>query len=301
MRTFAIAVDSSCDLPEQYIKDNNIDIIPMLFSLDDTDHPGGSFQEISAKDFYSALKAGGVAKTTQINPGDYVEFFTKYAERGTDIICLILSGQLSGSYENAVGAAREVSEKYPERTIVPIDSLTATAGHGLLTMLAVEKGEEGLSAAETAEWINQKKNYLFSFFTVDDLKFLHRGGRLSRFSAVAGSLLSVKPLLNVSPEGSLKLKDKVRGRKTALDTLVSHIRRCVADGAELDTVTISHCDCEADATKLAESIKSAFAAKRVVLTPMGPVIGAHTGPGAIAVFIVGEINRAEYEKKYYPE
>jgi len=294
-------VDTSCDLPDVYVDDYNIDTIPMTFSLDETEHPGGNWRDISPKDYYGALKAGGVAKTAQINPGTYAEVFKQYAERGTDLICIVLSSGLSGSYDSAVNAALEVTAQYPDRTIIPVDSVNATGGHGMLTLLAAKKAEEGASASETADWLNEIKHRVLAMFTVDDLNFLHRGGRLSKLSAVAGSLLGVKPLLNIAPDGSLRLKDKVRGRKTAIETLVSQMKRCAKEGGSLDNVMITHCDCEDDANKCADLVKSAFEVKTVDVMMMGPVIGAHTGPGAIAAFILSDIARTEYEEKYYPQ
>ena len=301
MRDFAILVDSSGDLPEDLIKRYGIEVHPMMFSLDGREHAGGYWQEITPHDYYASLSSGGVAKTTQVNPGAYIEEFTKYASRGTDLICITLSSGLSGSYANAENAAREVAENYPGRTVIAIDSLNATGGHGMLAMLAAIKADEGLTASETAAWLNEKKKSLFAHFTVDDLHFLHRGGRLSMLSAVAGSLLSVKPLLNIAPDGTLKLKDKVRGRKSALEMLLTQMKRCVEEGSELDTVLITHCDCEADANRFAEMIKKTYDVKNVRTMQMGPVIGAHTGPGAIAMFFESEMLRAEYEDKYYPQ
>ena len=300
MKSFDIVVDSNCDLPQEYLTKNGIDTLPMQFTLDGQEHNGGSWQDISPSDFYSKLGNGSLAQTSQVNPGTYFELFEKYAKEGKDLVMIILSSGLSGSYASAVSAAKDISEQYPDNNIFPIDSITASMGCGVLTWLAVQKREEGLSAADTAKWLDEKKNSVFSLFTVDDLHFLHRGGRLSKVSAVAGSLLGVKPLLNVSPDGNLKLKDKARGRKAAIETLLAQMKRCVEPGKPINVVGISHGDCLADAQKLGELIKGTYDVGEVIYTAMSPIIGAHTGPGGIALFFEGNITRAEYEAKYYP-
>ena len=299
MRSFRIYIDSSCDLSTEYINENNITVIPMMYSLDDKDHPDGRWRDISGDNFYKALKNGGVAKTTQVNPGTFAEYFGECAAQGEDLICITLSSGLSGSYNNAVSAAEDVSNHYPDRGIYVIDSINATGGHGLLAALAVDKGGEGLSAKDTAKWLNERKHSVYAVFTVDDLNFLHRGGRLSKLSAVAGSLLSVKPLLWVTPDGHLQLKDKVRGRKAALETLLSQMKRCINPGDNPGLVIITHCGCEDDANKLADLIKESYNGASTMVVTMGPVIGAHTGPGAVAMFFESNMTREEYDKKYY--
>ena len=299
MKPFSILVDSSCDLPPEFIQEHGIDVLPMLFTLDDREYPDGAWLEITPKEFYEKLKIGGVAKTTQINPEEWVAVFTKYAERGEDLICLVLSSGLSGSAGNAAIAADEVNERFPNSKIYAIDSLSATGGHGVLASLAVQKRSEGLSAADTASFLEKIKHQVFAFFTVDDLNFLHRGGRLSKLSAVAGSLLGVKPMLNISPEGTLQLKEKVRKRKAALELLITQMNRCLEPGDDIGRFAITHCDCEEDAKKLAGMIMDIYKADQPMIMAMSPIIGAHTGPGAITLFFAGNLTHAEYEEKYY--
>ncbi len=299
MSSFKIVVDSSCDLPPEYIKEHGIEVLPMAFYLDGRAHDKGYWQEISSKEYYSALRGGSIAKTSQVNPGALVTVFTEYAKRGEDVLFIGLSGGLSATYQNAKIALQELQETYPDCNILPIDSLNATAGHGLLAMLAVQKRKEGLSAGETAVWLEDKKHSCLSLFTVDDLMYLHRGGRLSKLSAVAGSVLGVKPVLNVAPDGTLKLKDKVRGRKAALELLVSQLKRSLEPNTTLGTVLISHTDCLEDAEVLSGMVKNAVSVRRIVIMMMGPVIGAHVGPGAIALFFEADMARGEYESKFY--
>ncbi|MCL2281540.1 MAG: DegV family EDD domain-containing protein, partial [Dehalococcoidia bacterium] len=165
--------------------------------------------------------------------------------------------------------------------------------------MAVKKRAEGFSAGETAAWLEKKKQSCMGFFTVDDLMYLHRGGRLSKFSAVAGSMLGVKPVLNVAPDGSLKLKDKVRGRQAALRLIVSQLKRSVDVNTTLDTVFVTHTDCFDEAQTVAAMVKDAVKVCDVIIMMMGPVIGAHVGPGAIALFVEADMTREKYENRFY--
>ena len=221
------------------------------------------------------------------------------AERGEDLLVILLSSGLSGTAQNAVIALQEVRETHPDCKVFPVDGLNAAGGTGLVTILAVNKREEGLSAEETAKWLEEKRHSCISLFTVDDLMYLHRGGRLSKLQAVAGSIIGIKPLLNVHPEGTLKLKDKARGRKAALETLVSQMKRSLDPGTKLDTVIISHTNCQQDAEKVAELVRAATEVREILIVMMGPVIGAHVGPGCIALFFEADMDRFEYEDKFY--
>jgi DegV family protein with EDD domain len=297
--SFTILVDTGSDLPEEYIKEHGIEIIPIPFRLDDVQHNGGSWQEISDKEFYKALGGGSVASTTLINPESFSRAFAEYAEAGKDLLVITLSSGLSGTYQNSQIALDEIKGQYPDCGIYTVDSLNAAGGEGLVTTLAVRKRGEGLSAAETAAWLEENKHHCLSLFTVDDLMYLHRGGRLSKLSAVAGSIIGIKPLLNVAPDGTLKLKDKIRGRKGALEKLFSQMKRSIEADTELDSVIISHSDCIDDAETLAEMVRSTYTVKNVHVVMLGPVIGAHVGPGTVALFFEGDMTRTEYEAKFY--
>ncbi|MCL1854037.1 MAG: DegV family protein [Peptococcaceae bacterium] len=299
MDAFTIVVDSSCDLLPGSIKGHDLEILPMPYDLDGQTHELGYWQEISAKEYYAALRNGRVAKTTLINFNSFATAFTKFAEQGQEALFLILSSGLSSTCQNAEMALREVKAAYPNCNIHVIDSLSAAIGHGMLALLAAQKRDEGLSVAETAAWIEEKKHTCFAFFTVDDLMYLHRGGRLNKLSAVAGAALNIKPLLNIAPNGTLALKDKVRGRKMALKLLVSQIERSIAPGVTLNTVVINHTDCEEDAWAVASMIKETHNVRDVSVMMMGPIIGAHLGPGAIAVAFEADMTREEYEQKFY--
>jgi len=291
--------DTSYDLPQKYIDEHGIVVIPIPFHLDGALHSEGRWQEVSDRGFYEALGAGSVAGTMQINPEAYVEVFTQYAERGEPLLAILLSSGLSPSYQNSVIALGEVKEKYPDCQIRTVDGLNAAGGTGLINTLAVEKRAEGLSLDETAQWLEDNRLWCLSLFTVDDLMYLYRGGRLSKLQAIAGSIIGIKPLLNVAPDGTLKLKDKARGRKAALKTLVSQMMRSLKPDASLDTVIISHSNCLEDAQIVEGLIKAKVAVREIIIEMMGPVIGAHVGPGCVALFYKADMARPEYEAKFY--
>jgi len=299
MSNFTIMTDTSCDLPESFFSDNQIAIVPITFHLNGEQHVEGRWQKVSDVDFYNALRDGGKAGTAQINPETYVQVFTEYAEKGEPLLTIFLSSGLSPSYNNSTIALAEVKEKYPDCQIYTVDSMNAAGGVGLLVSLAVKKRAEGVALEETVKWLDEKKHSCLSLFTVDDLHYLHRGGRLSKLQAVAGSIIGIKPLLNVAPDGTLKLKDKARGRKAALETLVSQMKRSINKGTKLDKVVISHSNCEADAQAVVELVKGAFEVNAFDVVMMCPVIGAHVGPGCIALFFEADMDRPTYEAKYY--
>jgi len=299
MSKFTILVDTSYDLPQEYIDENELKIIPIPFHLNGVTHEDGRWKDISDADFYKSLAEGGTAGTTLINPETFKEAFTEYAKKGEEVLVILLSSGLSGTAQNAVIALNEVKEEYPECRISVVDGMNAAGGTGLVTVLAVNKRAEGLSAEETAKWLDEKKHSCLSLFTVDDLMYLHRGGRLSKLQAVAGSIIGIKPLLNVHPDGTLKLKDKARGRKAALETLVSQMKRALNPGTKLDTVVISHSNCKEDAEKVAAMVRETAEPNEIFVVMMGPVIGAHVGPGCIALFFEADMDRPQYEAAFY--
>jgi len=292
-------IDTGTDISQEYVDQHGIKVIPIPFNLDGVPHEGGRWQEITAQEFYAALGSGSVAKTTLINPESFEQVFTEYAERGESLLMITLSSGLSGTYQNSVIALGEVKEKYPDCNIVTVDSLNAAGGIGLVLVLAVKKRAEGLSLQETAKWLEEKRHSCFSLFTVDDLMYLHRGGRLSKLQAIAGSIIGIKPLLNVAPDGTLKLKDKARGRKASLETLAAQMKRSLNPDTSLDTILIIHSNCEQDAQTLAGLIRAQISVREIIIDPMGPVVGAHVGPGCIALFFEADMDRPEYEGKFY--
>jgi len=299
MKPFTIVVDTSCDLSPETIREHDIEVVPIPFVLDGAEHSAGYWQDISASAFYDALRGGGTAKTSQINPDAFVKYFTAYAKQGQDAVFILLSSRLSATYQSSQIALGEVRESYPHCGVYPIDSIGATSINALLAMMAVQKRAEGCSAAETAAFLEEQKHNVLGFFTVDDLMYLHRGGRLSKLSAIGGSLLGVKPVLSIQPDGSLALKEKIRGRESALKFLAGTLQRSLSPGASLGTVCIAHSDCQADAQKLAGLVKADYQVRQLEIITLGPVVGAHVGPGAVILVYESGMTRGEYEGKYY--
>jgi len=299
MSSFAIVVDSNCDLPQDYVEEHGIETLPMPFELDGIPHNQGYWQEISGKEYYDTLRKGGVARTSQINPDTFIEIFTEYAKQGKDALFLVLSSGLSNTFNNAQIALDEIKEDYPDSRIHVIDTISATVGHGLLAIMAVRKRAEGCSVAETASWLEDRKQRYIGIFTVNDLMYLHRGGRLSKLSAIAGSALGIKPLLNIVTDGSLSLKEKARSKKAAMEMMVEHLKRSINHDTVLDTVMISHTDCPEDVQVLIDMIRASVNVREIVCMLMGPVIGAHVGPGSIVLLFEADMTRGEYESKFY--
>jgi DegV family protein with EDD domain len=210
-----------------------------------------------------------------------------------------LSGALSATYQSALIALKDVKDEYPDCNIYPVDSISASTGIWLLVDLIVKKRNEDLTAKEVVDWLEQKKHSCFGLFTVDDLMYLHRGGRLSKMQALAGSVLKVKPVLNLAPDGSLALNGKTRGRKASLELLTQQLKRSINTETKMDTVYIAHTDCQPDAESFAEMISNAVDVKKVEIMLMGPVIGAHVGPGALVVLFEADMTRNEYESEFY--
>ncbi len=221
MSDYIITSDSNCDLPKEYVDKHNIKIISLYYNVDDVVYGGD--ETISEKEFYSKMRAGSVTTTMACNPEDTEKIFREQLDQGLDILHIAFSSALSSSYNTVFVVGQQLSEEYPERKIVVIDSLSASLGQGLLVHKAIQQKEKGTSLSDNAEWIENNKKYLCHQFTVDDLHFLHRGGRVSKSAAIIGTLISVKPVLHVDDDGKLIPLSNVRGRKKALQTLVDNM------------------------------------------------------------------------------
>ncbi len=287
MNDYILISDSSTDLTPELMKESNIEILPLTFMVD-----GKSYlnyldeREMSIKEFYSLLRGGKVVTTGQVNVKNFLDVFEKYLKNGLDILYIAFSSGLSGTYNSATIAASELSEKYPERKIVVVDSLSASMGEGLLVYLAAQKAKNGASIDEVAKWVEDNKLNLCHWFTVDDLLFLKRGGRVSSAAALMGTALGIKPVMHVDNEGHLIPISKVRGRRKSLDALVAKMEESAINPKE-QVVFISHGDCLEDAEYLAKQIKSKLKVKDIKINTIGPVIGAHSGPGTMALFFLG--------------
>ncbi|MBM7581794.1 DegV family protein with EDD domain [Caldicoprobacter guelmensis] len=285
MSTVIIA-DTCSDLPFEYVKQHNIPLIHFTYNFKGVEYADDLGQTISYRYFYNAMRDGEVPTTSQVNVQTYAEMFRKYAAEGKPVIYLCFSSALSGSYNNALLARDIVLEEYPEADITVIDTKSASLGEGLVVYYAVEMLERGASKEEIIDWVEQNKLKIHHWFTVEDLQYLKRGGRLSGTAAFIGNILDIKPVLHVDREGRLVPKLKVKGRKKSLRTLVDMMEEHIVDPEE-QVVAISHCDSDKDAQYVAELIRSKFSVKDIIINQIGPVIGSHSGPGTLAVFFMG--------------
>lgn len=284
MRRFVITTDSTVDLPIEYLEREENIVIPLSYIIDENAYEdlGG----LSSKEFYDKVRAGAQPTTSQINPEQVKAVFEKIAKAGVDILHIGFSSGLSGSFNSARIAAAEIAEEYPEMTIRVVDSLCASMGEGLLLYKANELKKAGKTLFETEKWIEENKLHVCHNFTVDDLNHLHRGGRISKATAIIGTMVNIKPLLHVDNEGHLVSIGKIRGRKKSLVALVDRMGEQIV-GFENDIVMISHGDCLEDAEFVKQHVEEKFGIKNFMINPVGPVIGTHSGPGTMALFFMG--------------
>lgn len=286
MNEFIICTDNTADLPEEYRKKHGILTVNLSYILDGITY--GKGEELSPKDFYASVRNGLMPTTSQVNPEEGREFFREILRSGRDILYIAFSSGLSGTYNSMCLAAEEVKEEGMKGKVIVIDSLSASLGEGLLIHYAVKMKEEGRTLEETAEWIEAHKLNLVHIFTVDDLFHLHRGGRVSRATAILGSMVNIKPILHVDNEGHLINIDKVRGRKKSLQKLVEYMDQHIGEyWGKQDAIFISHGDCEEDAEYVAGLVRERFGVETIMINFVGPTIGAHSGPGTVALFFLG--------------
>ena len=287
MRDYIVMTDSCCDLTDQMARELELEVLPLTMHMDGENYPNDlAGTAISNQEFYKRLRAGKIATTSAANMGQFQEAMRRVLQSGKDIVCVCFSSALSTTYQSAVIAADDLRPEFPEAEIYVVDSLSASLGQGLLLYLAVQQKRKGLSALELAKWVEDNRLSVCHWFTVDDLNFLKRGGRVSAATAVVGSMLRIKPVLHVDNEGHLINVGKARGRGASLSALVDHMEQTAIDPAE-QVVFISHGDCLADAEKVADEVRRRLGVKEVVLNEIGPVIGAHSGPGTVALFFLG--------------
>ena len=286
MNPYVIVTDSSCDLPQSLIAEYGLEVVQLAVSVD-----GGAptpNNKLDIKDFYTQLRAKKRATTSAANPDAFNSIFEKYLSAGTDVLYLGFSSGLSGTCNAGFVAARELAEKYPERKCAVVDTLCASLGEGLLVVLAAKKKQAGATLDEVRDYVEKNKLNLVHLFTVDNLFFLKRGGRVSALTAVAGSALGIKPILHVDNNGHLIKIGIKRGRTNSLDDLCARMKELAIDPAE-QLVFISHGDCEAEGKYLAQKVQAELGVKQPILVShIGPVIGAHSGPGTVALFFIGK-------------
>ena len=281
---FQIITDSCCDFPTPMYGQLGLTFVPLTVEF-----RGNTFDDKNddtLKDMYQGLRAGEVAKTSAVNPSRWSQAMEKALAAGKDVLVLAFSSGLSTTYQSSVIAAEELKDAYPDRKIQVIDTLCASMGQGLLVWYACKKRDEGLSLDEVAQWVLDNRLHLCHWFTVDDLMYLKRGGRISAATALVGTMLQIKPLLHVDDEGHLINMTKTRGRKAAIDAMVKKAQELGA-GYDNSTMFISHGDCLSDAEYLSRQLKEKCGVKDVVISYVGAVIGSHSGPGTLALFFLG--------------
>ena len=287
---FKITTDSTADLPVEYLKEHNVGCMPISYIVDGVTY--GRDRELDWKEFYSLMRNDGKMPTTsQINPAEAKEYFEEFIKTDKEILHLAFSSGLSGTYGNLCIAADEIMEEHPDCRIIVVDSLCASMGEGLFVHKAVKMRDEGKTIEETADWLRTNVQNFVHVFTVDDLFHLYRGGRVSRTAAVIGTMAGIKPKLHVDSEGHLIVIGKVRGRKKSLNALVDYMEEKM--GSYLsenrqDYVFISHGDALEDAEYVRDQIKERFGIENFLINHIGPTVGAHSGPGTIALFFMGE-------------
>ena len=281
--SYQIITDSCCDFTEDQYKEWDVVSVPLTVTYNGENHENFSRPE-DVKAFYDQLRAGVMATTAAVNPDGWVQAMEPFLKDGKDILILAFSSGLSTTYQSAVIAAKELRDAYPHRTIHVVDTLCAALGQGLLVWHAAKKRDEGLTIDELHTWVEENKLNLCHWVTIDDLTTLKRGGRISATTAVVGTMLNIKPIIFVDNDGHLINTAKVRGRKTAMEYLVKKFQET---GLEQDTVFIAHGDCPEDAAALEALVREKTNVKNVITGYVGPVIGAHTGPGVLVLFFMG--------------
>lgn len=286
---FEIVTDSSCNLKEEMIDEFGLHVLPLTFMVDGEQRQSYLKGQVTdLQQFYTMMREGKVITTSLPNLADSEALLRGLLEAGRDVLYLGFSSGLSGTFEAISLLRNQLAAEFPERKIFSVDTLAASGGEGLLVWHAVQKAREGLSIEELRDWVEQHRLNLAHWFTVDDLMFLWRGGRVSKTSAWAGTLLNIKPVLHVDDEGHLIPMEKVRGRKKSLNALVDHMEKSAIPPVADQMVFITHGDCLEDAEYVADKVRERFGVRDVVINYVDPVIGAHSGPGTMALFYMAE-------------
>ena len=283
--SYRIFTDATSDLPAKFAEQLNVSILPMGFTMEEKEYfyvPGRS--EMPIETFFTKMRAGIGVITAQVNAFAFHEAFEPVLKSGEDVLYIGFSSKLSGTVQSAVNAAEELKAKYPDRKVIVIDSCSASLGEGLLVYYAARK--QNLSLEELAKWVEENKLRFVHWFTVDDLVYLKRGGRISGATAAIATILNIKPVMHVDNEGYLVAVEKVQGRKKSLRGLFEHMEKTV-DTQATDTAFIGHCDAKVDADYVATLVHEKYPDMMIHVDDIGTSIGAHSGPGTIALFFVG--------------
>jgi len=286
MREFIIMTDSCCDLPAQLVEEMELQVLPLSFVMDGREYfnyPDN--RDIAPGEFYNRLRAGSLGTTSAVSVGAFHEAMSAIVAEGKDILCINFSSALSTTYQSACIAAEDVMAANPGCSVAVVDSRAASLGQGMLVYLAVGKKRAGASLEEVRAFVEERRDHIDHWFTVDDLHHLKRGGRVSATAAFFGTMLQMKPVLHVDDEGCLTPVSKVRGRKASIRALLEKMEELVEVPSP---VFISHADALEETEELAAAIKEKFGTEEVLINFVGPVIGNHAGPGTIALFFQGK-------------
>ena len=281
--SYQIITDSCCDFTQQQYQELGVTCAPLSVLYNGVNHDNFT-DPADVKAFYEELRSGVMATTSAVNPDGWAALMEDALQAGRDVLVLAFSSGLSTTYQSAVIAAKDLRETYPDRKILVVDTLCAALGQGLLVWYACKKRDEGLSIDELCTWVEENKLHICHWVTVDDLNHLKRGGRISAATAMMGSMLNIKPIIYVDNDGHLINTAKVRGRKAAIDLLAGKLEET---GIDQEIAFIAHGDCPEDAAALEKILKETYGVKKVITGYVGPVIGAHTGPGVLVLFFMG--------------
>ena len=288
MSQFVILTDSCADLTAELLAELDVQVLPLSYDMEGKivyNYPDN--REMDPHDFYDLLRAGKTATTSAVNVAQFTEAMEPHLKAGKDVLVLAFSSGLSTTYNSAAIAADDLKEKYPDRKVYVVDTLCASMGQGLLVYLAAKEREKGKNIDEVRDWAEANKMSIAHQVTVNDLFHLKRGGRISATTAVMGSMLSIKPMIHVDNEGRLINIGKSRGRAASLKALVDTMEKAAIDPAG-QTVFISHGDCAEDAQTVADMIRERMGVEKFIINFIGPVIGAHAGPGTVALFYIAK-------------
>jgi len=291
MSDYILSTCSVVDIPKSYLDDRDIKYLYFHFTLDGKDYPDDFGQTVSYKDFYNRIREGAMPTTSQVNVDEYISFFEPFLEQGLDILHLSFSSGLSGSVNSAKLACAEMSKKYPGRKIYVVDSLSASSGFGMLVDAAYEQKQSGMDITQLYKWVEDNKLNVNHWVRADDLYHLKRGGRVSGASAVIGSMLKIKPIIDMNFEGRLIPRDKAAGRKKSLNAIVEKMAERAENRLDYSgKVFICHSDKIEDAQYVADRVKKTFPKMQgeIMINSIGTVIGSHTGVGTVALFFFGD-------------
>ena len=284
MRDYVITVNSTVDAPKEWLEERHVPVIPLKYTIDGETYT--DMEGLSAKEFFDKLREGKMSTTSQVNPEEAAAELEPYIKEGKDILHLGFSSGLSGTLNSMKIAGEMLEEKYPEAKVIVIDTLCACLGEALLLYKALQQKKKGMSIDELAQWVEENKLHVCHNVTVDDLNHLHRGGRVSKTTAVLGTLVQIKPIIHMDDNGKLQVIGKERGRKKSLNKIVDMAVE-QSKGWDNDIIMITHGDCIDDAEYVAKLVREKMGIDNILINNIGTVIGSHTGPGVVAVFCMG--------------